>query len=279
MKIGIVGLGLIGGSLGLDFVQQGHQVIGIARRPETCQAAMRCQAVHQASSDYGLLTDVDVVFICTPIALIEPTVAAIAPWLADHAIVTDVGSVKASITEAATRHWPLFVGGHPMAGKTEVGIEAAEAGLFAGRAYVLTPIESTAPAAIQTLTTLVQHLKADLYQCSPEIHDRSVAWISHLPVMVSNSLIHACLQETDPEVANLARQLASSGFRDTSRVGGGTPELGLMMAQYNRAALLKCLQVYRDQLDQTLALIQAEHWDQLHQRLMTTRQARPDFLH
>jgi arogenate dehydrogenase (NADP+) len=166
-----------------------------------------------------------------------------------------------------------------MAGKTEVGIEAAEAGLFARRAYVLTPIASTDPAAVQTLATLVQHLKADLYQCSPEIHDRSVAWISHLPVMVSNSLIQACLQETDPEVAKLARQLASSGFRDTSRVGGGTPELGLMMAQYNREALLKCLQVYRDQLDQALALIQAEDWDQLHQRLVTTHQARPDFLH
>lgn len=278
MKIGIVGLGLIGGSLGLDLREQGHQIVGIARRPQTCQEALDRQVVHQAGSDYSLLTDADVVFVCTPIAAIEKTVAAMVPWLDEHTVVTDVGSVKAAIVTAATRHWPRFVGGHPMAGKTEVGLEAAEPGLFAERAYVLTPLEETPSGAVETVSTLVRELNAKLYECSPAIHDRAVAWISHLPVMVSSSLIQACLSESETTVAELAQALASSGFRDTSRVGGGPPELGMMMAHYNREALLTSLQAYRNQLDTVISLIQTENWTGVQQHLTQTQAARPKFV-
>ncbi|HEY9762354.1 MAG TPA: prephenate/arogenate dehydrogenase [Trichocoleus sp.] len=278
MKIGIVGLGLIGGSLGLDLRQQGHQIVGIARRPQTCQEAIDRHVVDQAGSDYSLLSGADVVFVCTPIAAIEATVAAMVPWLDEQTVVTDVGSVKAAVVTGVTRHWPRFVGGHPMAGKTEVGLEAAELGLFAERAYVLTPLGETPPEAVEIVSTLVQDLNARLYKCSPEIHDRAVAWISHLPVMVSSSLIQACLSEPEPAVAELAQALASSGFRDTSRVGGGPPELGLMMAHYNREALLASLQAYRDQLDAVISLIQAEDWQGVQQHLIQTQAARPKFV-
>jgi arogenate dehydrogenase (NADP+) len=278
MRIGIVGLGLIGGSLGIDFSQQGHQVVGVSRRPEICQAALERGVVHRAGCDYSLLNEVDVVFICTPIAAIAPTVAALAPHLAPQTIVTDVGSVKAAVTTAATEHWPRFVGGHPMAGKTEVGLEAAEPRLYAGRAYVLTPLDQTPADAVDTVATLVKALGARLYQCTPEHHDRAVAWISHLPVMVSSTLIQACLKEPDGEVAQLARSLASSGFRDTSRVGGGPPELGLMMARYNQAAILHSLHGYRQQLDQVIALIEAEDWAGVEQHLEQTQAARPEFV-
>lgn len=278
MKIGIVGLGLIGGSLGIDFVQQGHQVVGLARRPEVCLAALERGAVHQAGDDYDLLADSDVVFVCTPIAAIESTIKAMVPSLAAHTVVTDVGSVKAAVVAAATQHWPRFVGGHPMAGKTEVGIEAAEAGLYAERAYVLTPLAETPMDAVAMVADLVQDLQAKLYQCSPEIHDQAVAWISHLPVMVSSSLIQACLSESKEQVAILAQAFASSGFRDTSRVGGGPPDLGLMMARYNRSAVLHSLQAYRDQLDRVTALIQAEDWDGMYHHLCQTQAARPNFV-
>ncbi|HEY9879822.1 MAG TPA: prephenate/arogenate dehydrogenase [Leptolyngbyaceae cyanobacterium] len=278
MKIGIVGLGLIGGSLGLDLMQQGHQIVGIARRPQTCQEAIDRQVVHQAGSDYSLLSGVDVVFVCTPIAAIEATVVEMAPWLDNNTVVTDVGSVKAAVVTAATHHWPRFVGGHPMAGKTEVGLEAAEPGLFKERAYVLTPVEKTPSEAVEVVSTLVHDLNAKLYKCSPATHDRAVAWISHLPVMVSSSLIRACLSESNPTVAELAQALASSGFRDTSRVGGGPPELGLMMAHYNRDALLISLQAYQDQLDKVVSLIQAEDWEGVQQHLIQTQAARPKFV-
>ncbi|HEY9737580.1 MAG TPA: prephenate/arogenate dehydrogenase, partial [Trichocoleus sp.] len=257
MRIGIVGLGLIGGSLGMDFVRQGHQVVGVGRRSETWQQAIECGAVHQAGGSYGLLSGCDVVFICTPIAAIASTVAEIAPYLSPDAVITDVGSVKAAVVGPATQQWPRFVGGHPMAGKSEAGLSAAEPGLYAGKAYVLTPLAQTPHDAVEQVAALVRELQADLYQCSPEMHDQAVAWISHLPVMVSSSLIQACLSEPNPQIAALAQSLASSGFKDTSRVGGGPPELGLMMARYNQSAVLRSLQAYRERLDQLTAEIEA----------------------
>ena len=278
MNIGIIGLGLIGGSLGLDLRQLGHRILGVSRHPHTCEAAIARNVVDQASCDLNLMAKANVVFVCTPIAVIETTVEQLSPHLSEQAIVTDVGSVKGGVVSAAARHWPNFVGGHPMAGKAEAGLGAAEAGLFAQRAYVLTPLETTPPKSLETVAQLAQSLKAIVYQCSPEAHDRAVAWISHLPVMVSSSLIQACLSESDAAVLKLAKNLASSGFRDTSRVGGGNPELGIMMAQYNREEVLRSLQMYRHRLDQMIRQIEAREWSQLSQWLQQTQRTRPEFM-
>ena len=132
MKIGIIGLGLIGGCLGIDFRRLGHQVVGITRREETCKIAQAKGIVFLASTQLDRLVGCDGVFICTPIATILPTVKALAAILPKDTILTDVGSVKAELVAEATRHWARFVGGHPMSGKSEAGIEAAEAGLFKG---------------------------------------------------------------------------------------------------------------------------------------------------
>ena len=278
MKIGIVGLGLIGGSLGLDFKRLGHTVWGVARRAATCEAAIARAAVDQATPHLASLGDCDIVFICTPIHAIAATARDLAPHLSPQTVLTDVGSVKQAIVDAVTPHWPNFVGGHPMAGKTEVGIEVAEPHLFAHRAYVITPTEHTPPAAIACLTQLATALEARVYTCSPALHDRAVAWISHLPVMVSGSLIQACLHEPDAAVRQLAQQFASSGFGDTSRVGGGHPELGLMMAQYNRAEVLRSLHAYQREIQQLTEWIEAEQWDAIAARLTENHQARPHFI-
>lgn len=278
MRIGIVGLGLIGGCLGIDLSRQGHQVTGIARRLDTCEQALARGIVHQAGSDFDLLNTAEVVFVCTPIAQIGPVVEAIAPYLAAEAIVTDVGSVKAPVIAAARPHWPRFIGGHPMAGKAEAGLEAAEAHLFRDRPYVLTPGAQTAAADLDILKTLVAHLESRLYCCDPTDHDQAVAWISHLPVMVSSSLIHACRQEADPQRRQLAQALASSGFQDTSRVGGGPPELGLMMARYNREALLHALGAYQQVIAQVSEAIRVQDWQAVEQYLQQSQAARPDFL-
>jgi arogenate dehydrogenase (NADP+) len=278
MKIGIVGLGLIGGSLGLDLRQAGHQVYGVSRRQSTCEAALAQGMVDFASPALDSLRPAEVVFVCTPMATILPTIAQLTAWLAPTAIITDVGSVKQSLVEPATRLWPRFVGGHPMSGKAEAGLAAAEAQLFAQRPYVITPIAQTDATASATLSALATALGADLYYASPADHDRAVAWISHLPVMVSASLIQACDRESDSTVKTLAQQLASSGFSDTSRVGGGNPELGLMMAQYNQPALLRSLQGYRRSLDALIAEIETENWPALSQRLQAAQTTRPKYL-
>ena len=278
MKIGIVGLGLIGGSLAIAFREKGLEVLGVSRKNTTCETALTKKIVTKASTDMGLLRDADVVFLCTPIKAIVPTAQTLIPHLKPTAILTDVASVKGEIAQAIAPLWPNFIGGHPMAGTAEQGIDAALPGLFINAPYVLTPTPETSPDAVKILQDLILLLQSRFYCCAPEIHDQAVAWISHLPVYVSASLIAACGSEINLEVLQMAKALASSGFRDTSRVGGGNPELGLMMAQGNQQALLKSLTHYRQQLDQVIADLETENWEAIAQFLAATQQQRPDFL-
>ncbi|MFB2878127.1 prephenate/arogenate dehydrogenase [Floridanema aerugineum] len=278
MNIGIVGLGLIGGSLALDLRSLGYQVLGVSRRESTCQTAIDRGIVDDASVNLSLLAAADVVFICTPLDLIIPTIEQLIPHLSPQTIVTDVGSVKSPIVADAAKIWPNFIGGHPMAGTAESGIEAAQSNLFVGKPYVLTPVENTTPESVKIVGEIVRSLQAKFYLCRPEEHDKAVAWISHLPVMISASLISACLSESEKNVLELAQNLASSGFRDTSRVGGGNPELGVLMATYNQEQLLRSLLSYRQTLDQLITYIQQGNWSSLADILQKTQQARPEFL-
>nr|WP_253274242.1 prephenate/arogenate dehydrogenase [Myxosarcina sp. GI1] len=277
MKIGIVGLGLIGGSLAIDLRSQGHQIFGISRKEITCKIALERKIVDLASTNSNILNETEIVFVCTPIKAIAPTIEQIIPHLHSQTIITDVGSVKQPVVETCSQLWANFVGGHPMAGTAESGIEAAQSNLFVDASYVFTPDKNTSPEAVERLKAIALSLNAVPYICDAKIHDRAVSWISHLPVMVSTSLITSCLSD-EPEILQLAKQLASSGFRDTSRVGGGNPELGIMMAKYNRAELLRSLVKYRQSLDKVITLIEAENWDNLEQILQTNQQARPKFL-
>ncbi len=278
MIIGIVGLGLIGGSLGLDLKKQGHHVLGISRRDSTTQRAISLGAVSQASVNMSLLSEAEVVFICTPLDFIIPTLEQLIAHLPSSCVITDVGSVKTPIVKGISPVWENFVGGHPMAGSTDSGIEAARSDLFNDKPYVLTPINTTPTEAIAVIENLISQLGVNIHYCSPEEHDKAVSLISHLPVMASASLIAACDRETDSQVQTLAQKFASSGFRDTSRVGGGNPELGVMMAKYNREALLMSLQKYRENLDELVGLIEREDWVSLKQILYSTQEARGKFV-
>lgn len=277
MNIGIVGLGLIGGSIGLDLRSRGFDVFGVSSRQQTCDRAQARGVVSEASIHLSLMAAADVVFICTPLGLIEPIVRDLVPYLSPHTIVTDVGSVKTPIVQAVSSLWPNFVGGHPMAGTAESGIEAAVPDLFVGRPYVLTPQAQTPAAAVDRVEEIARLLGASVYRCSPLDHDRAVAWISHLPLMASATLIAAGAVEGDRHIVNLAQHLASSGFRDTSRVGGGNPELGVMVAKYNREELLRSLSIYRDCLDEFISDIEAENWQALEHKLKLTQQARKNY--
>lgn len=276
MKIGIVGLGLIGGSLALDLRSQNHYLLGVSRQESTCKIATEKKIVDLASTDLSSLKEAEIIFICTPMDKIAVTLKQLIPYLQPKTIVTDVGSVKQPIVEVCSQLWDNFIGGHPMAGTTEQGINAARSNLFRGAAYVFTPHQKI--VNIDKLKQLAVSLEAIPYICSPEVHDLAVAWISHLPVMISAGLVAACLGEADTEVLELAQHLASSGFRDTSRVGAGNPELGTTMARYNSEALLRSLYSYRDNLDSIIELIEAKNWDSLQQLLSKNYQARPKFL-
>jgi arogenate dehydrogenase (NADP+) len=278
VKIGIVGIGLIGASLGWDFRQIGHQVIGVSRQESTCEIAEREGICDRASCNLASLQDTEIIFICTPIAAIIPTIEQLIPHLHPDTIITDAGSVKVAIVDRSTELWANFVGGHPMAGNSESGIAAFEKGLFADRPFVLTPTPKTSAVALERVAELVRSLDSILYYATPEQHDLAVAWISHLPMMVSASLIGACLQEADPTILDFAKKFASTGFRDTSRVGAGNPEMGMMMAEYNRDALLRSLYQYRDRLDAIIGSIETKEWTEIKDLLSTNQAVRNDFL-
>ncbi|MBE9102543.1 prephenate/arogenate dehydrogenase [Vacuolonema iberomarrocanum] len=278
MKIGVVGLGLIGGSLAIDLRQQGHTLVGVSRREQTCQQAVERGVVDAASSELKCLAEMDVVFLCPPIGAIAPLAEQLIPHLSQDTVLTDVGSVKQPIVASVGSLWPNFVGGHPMAGTEAQGLDAAQPNLFVDRPYVLTPTEATPEMAVERVSALVRSLRAQLHICDPADHDQAVAWISHLPVMVSASLIRSCTLSPQPDLTELAQAFASSGFRDTSRVGGGNPELGVMMARYNQKALLTSLNAYRQALDHCIQSIEQSDWDAIASFLEATQTDRPLFL-
>ncbi len=277
MNIGIVGLGLIGGSIGLDLRSRGFYVFGVSSREQTCHRAVTLGVADAASVNLSDLAAADVVFICTPLGSIESIAQKLVPHLSPDTILTDVGSVKTPIVQPVSSLWPNFVGGHPMAGTAESGIEAAVRDLFVGRPYVVTPTAQTPVLAVERVEDIARSLGAKVYRCGPEEHDRAVAWISHLPIMASATLVAAVANEGDRDLVKLAQHLASSGFRDTSRVGGGNPELGVMVAKYNRVELLRSLAIYRDCLDEFISDMESENWQALEQKLKLTQEARKNY--
>jgi arogenate dehydrogenase (NADP+) len=278
MWIGIVGLGLIGGSLGLDLRAQGKTVWGVSRSRATCEMALRVGAVDIASTqlaDIPHLQETAVVFVCTPIDQVLSTVQVLAEHLHPLTVITDVASVKGAIVQSAQAMYSRFVGCHPMAGSEVQGIKGAQKHLFVDRPCVICPAPD--PEAIAVVQSLWASLGMRIYYCDPHTHDQAVARISHLPVMVGASLIHACQQGLDPTVQYFAQKLASSGFRDTTRVGGGNPELGTMMARFNREALQVALAQYQQQIEHLSQLIADQNWSAVQNYLENAQKWRSLF--
>ena len=194
---------------------------------------------------------------------------------------TDVGSVKQPVLERWQGLHPRFVPSHPMAGTAQAGVEAGLAGLFAGRPWVATPAADTDAAALASVQDLATLLGAHWLCCPAAAHDQAVALISHLPVLVSAALLQAADRSAaaaGDELGALVRALASSGFADTTRVGGGNPQLGTLMARSNRTALLQALQGYRHSLAALEQLVQQGEWSGLQGALQVAQQLRPEFV-
>jgi arogenate dehydrogenase (NADP+) len=278
--VGIVGLGLIGGSLGLDLRQQGLRVQALVHRAATAERALERGLADTASTDPAVLQGCGLVVLALPLdRLLEPP-AELLGALPAEAVITDVGSVKAPVLRCWSGLHRRFVGSHPMAGTAQAGVEAGLQGLFRGRPWVATPLEGrTDPGALAAVRELAEAVGAQWLSCQAEAHDRAVALISHMPVLVSAALLQAAAQGGEAAgAAQLVRQLASSGFADTSRIGGGNPELGTLMARCNREAVLAALDQYRHQLNALESLVRCEQWPALEAALANCQALRPQFL-
>ena len=277
-RVGIVGLGLIGGSLGLDLQADGWDVQGLVHRSATAERAKERGLVSDVSTDPACLDGCDLVILALPIPLLLHPEPSLLEALPAEAVITDVGSVKQPVLEAWRERHPRFVASHPMAGTALAGVEAGIKGLFRGRPWIATPEPKTDPSALAMVQSLALSLGSHWLTAAAAQHDQAVALISHMPVLVSAALLRAVGDERDPEIRRLALALASSGFADTTRVGGGNPDLGVAMASTNREALLRSLAAYRWSLEQLEDAVLQENWPQLQIELKRTQALRPGFL-
>ena len=276
-SVGIVGLGLIGGSLGLDLRALGWSVQGLVHRTATAERALERGLVDAVSTDPACLSSCDLVILSLPIPALLAPESTLLEAIPGSAVVTDVGSVKQPVLEVWRSLHPRFVASHPMAGTASAGVEAGQAGLFRGRPWIATPEAGTDPAALDVVRSLAQCLGSRWHTASAEQHDQAVALISHMPVLVSAALLRTAGDERDPEIRHLAQSLASSGFSDSTRIGGGNPDLGVAMASSNSAAVLKALAAYRWSLEQLEDAVLRNNWQQLHRELQRTQSLRPDY--
>jgi len=222
--VAIVGLGLLGGSWGLALKRSGFtgRIVGCARRAETREEALSKGVIDEGFANVAeTVHGADLVILATPVAVILDHLPRLQPHLSPQALITDVGSTKRRICERGAELYaqrPLFLGGHPMAGKERSGLENADARLFENARYVLTPAkpEDLDDARVQSFGALVAAVGARPLTSDPATHDLAVAYLSHLPQLLSSGL--ASLIEEKHTAENLSLELAASGFRDVTRL-------------------------------------------------------------
>jgi arogenate dehydrogenase (NADP+) len=281
--VGVVGLGLIGGSIGLDLMALGVDVRALVHREATAERARQRGLASQVSIDPSVLTGCGLVLLALPLdRLLEPSPELLAA-LPREAVIADLASVKAPVLSVWEPLVPRFVASHPMAGTSGAGVEAGLPNLFRDRPWVATPSDHTDPAALEQVRALAGALGARWLECAAPDHDRAVALISHLPVLVSAALLRAAERGAAAAAPHsalpaLVRALASSGFADTTRVGGGNPELGTLMARSNSVAVAEALGHYRQALDSLEDLLERQDWEGLARELEGCRALRPEFL-
>jgi prephenate dehydrogenase len=280
MRIAIIGLGLIGGSIGLGLQKFKAQdpkikIIGIPRREETIKQAQELGAIDEGTTDHVKgVVDADLIFICTPINLILPVINEIIPSLKKGAVVTDVGSSKYEIVSAAEKAMPkgsYFVGGHPLAGKETSKLAAAEPELFRGRAWVLTKTSKTSQRAVEKVKEVIGRLGGSALEMDPKTHDLVAAGISHLPLAVAAALVNAVAGEEEKE---LMAKTAASGFRDATRIASGDPVLGVDMFKTNKKAVLKMIGSFKKSLANLEKLIKEGDGEKIREELEKAKRFR-----
>lgn len=260
----VMGLGLIGGSLGLALIRRGWQVSGVDSRHEIEAEALALGII----SSIGINSDAEITFVATPVSSIAHQ-ARLA--LAEtRGLVTDVGGVKSVIVNEIEDS--RFVGGHPMAGSELVGLQGADGSLFEGAVWVLTPRDSTADNSFASVAKIVGELGAEIVVLTPARHDQLIAVVSHLPHLTAATLMGLAKNSAEEHVAVL--RLAAGGFRDMTRVASGHPDIWIDVCRENRSAILTALDGMIDGLSSMRSIVESGDDQALLDRLQTARMAR-----
>lgn len=259
MNIAIIGLGLMGGSLGIALKEAkiAKKVIGFVRTKENLDIALKNKIVDFATLDLAeSVKSAEIVFIATPISEIKNTFQKILPFVQKKTIITDLGSTKLKLVneiEAITPKDIYFIGGHPMAGTEKTGINAAIPNLFINAIWALTVTPKTNQITLKKLTDIIIALKANPLLIAPEIHDRAVAYISHLPYLLACSLVKL-IKETDSEQETILNLIAS-GFKDTTRVSQSSPLWAKDIIENNKDFILEALNGLKTKINQLEKII------------------------
>ncbi len=278
-RLAIVGIGLIGGSFGLAVrrANLAREIVGVARRQNTLEKAVELGACDWATSDLAeAAKGADLVLLAPPVGQMESICRAIAPLVAQGALVTDAGSTKARIVESCE---PLFkrahfIGGHPMAGSEQTGVEAARAALFEKATWILTPTERTDAEALARLTAIIERIGARLVAMNAARHDEVLALTSHLPHMTAAALMQTLARRLSVDEA---KPMVAGGWRDATRIAAGGSEMWRDIALANRGALLSALDDLSEDLAQFRAALEREDGAEIERWLERAAVLRREF--
>lgn len=279
-RLTVVGLGLMGGGIAMAMRDRCDTIIGMDLNPETRQYALQQGIVDDATDDlYAAVHESDTVVLAAPVRVITDIVRLrIGSYLRSNTLLIDIGSTKHDICEAMGQ-LPVGVGaigGHPMAGKESSGIQAADAHIYQGRPFVLCRTRRTTPATRDRAYLFVEALGAEPIEMEAERHDRIVAGISHLPYLLSASMVATVAKEAQSDEAFW--QLAAGGFRDMSRLAASDIKMMGDILSTNTRAVATLLAMFRVQLAQLeTMLISGEH-DKLLDMLLPAREARLEWV-
>lgn len=269
-RVVIVGVGLLGGSVGLALRQRNLAdcIVGVGRHTATLEQALALRAISELDTDVTrACRDADLAVICTPVQQVAEHVARCLPLMRPEGLLTDVGSTKRTICESLppAAH-ELFCGSHPLAGSDKSGVAHADANLFEGRLAVVTPTASTPAGLAERTEALWQALGSRTLRMAPAEHDEALARTSHLPHLVAAALAGATAEELLP--------LAASGWCDTTRVAAGNVELWRQIVGENRTPVLKALREFAHSLEDWIDALQRGDDGRLTQLLESGKQKR-----
>jgi len=277
-KVVVFGVGLIGGSfaLGLKAAGQVEEVVGFGRSLASLKQALDLGIIDRVGANIGQeVSDADLVLIATPVGQMPEIMARIAPYLGPETLVTDGGSTKSDVVEAARAAFgeriAQFVPAHPIAGAENSGAAAARADLYCQKKVVLTPLPENPVLNVARVRSAWEWCGALMYELTPAEHDRVFAAVSHLPHLLSFALVHDLAVRDNRD---LFFSFAASGFRDFTRIAASHPEMWRDICLANRVALLEELDRYRTQLDELRDALQRGDGAQLEATFDVARTAR-----
>jgi len=263
-QVAIIGVGLIGGSLGMILRRKGlaDQVVGVGRRVENLKTAVELGAIDRYVADPKEgVRGADLVILATPVDTYDRHLNEWASCLSPGAIVSDVGSVKGALVEQSEASLPSgvhFVGAHPIAGKEKTGVAAGTDQLFKGARCILTPTPRTDAQALERVRALWQETGSVVLTMDPRLHDQILGAVSHLPHVAAFALMTALADLRDREIASLDLAAHSGGgLRDTTRIAASSPEMWRDIFLWNRDNVVHFIDAYQQSLQDFKRLIQA----------------------